>query len=206
MNILSNCYNKTMPHEFAWINEPLDYSFNSGRLTVNVPPVSDFFRDPAGDFIKDTAPYLYTLIEEDFVLTTRVNVEMISEYDSGCLMVMENEKNWAKVCYEYIKGIPTIVSVVTKNTSDDCVSSKVGPNKPYLKIQRVGNCFGFHYSLDSITWEMVRYFQMDCSEAIKVGVVAQSPIGQGCRVEFELLKLEKRMVKDVRVVDEDMTF
>ncbi|MDF2614498.1 MAG: hypothetical protein K0S71_2284 [Clostridia bacterium] len=201
MNILSNGYNKTIPQEFAWINEPLDYSFDEDRLTVNTPPASDFFRDPAGKVIKDTAPYLYAVIEGDFVLTAKVDVEMIAEYDSGCLMVMQDEMHWAKVCYEYIKGIPTIVSVVTKDTSDDCISSKVGSSKPYLKIQRAGNCFGFHYSLDGMTWEMVRYFKMNAAGAIKAGVVSQSPIGQGCRVVFEQLELEKRRVEDVRLVD-----
>lgn len=202
MNLLNNCHNKTMSNEIAWINEPLDYFFNNGHLIINAPPFSDFFRDPAGNFIKDTAPFLHIETEEDFVLTTKVNVEMIEEYDSACLMVMENAQNWAKVCYEYIKGIPTIVSVVTKDISDDCISSKIGLNKPYLRIQRSGKCFGFHYSIDSITWEMVRYFHLDCSETIKVGIVAQSPIGQGCKAEFEFMNLEKRKVKDVRVVED----
>ncbi|WP_069998507.1 DUF1349 domain-containing protein [Cellulosilyticum sp. I15G10I2] len=204
MNILSNCYNKTLPHGFAWMNEPVDYSFNENRLIVNAPPASDFFRDPAGNTIKDTAPYLYTEVEGDFVLTAKVDVEMIAEYDSGCLMVMRDEKTWAKVCYECIKDIPTIVSVVTKGTSDDCVSSKVGPCKPYLKIQKSGNCFGFHYSLEGITWEMVRYFHIDASDTVKVGAAFQSPIGQGAQVSFELLNLEKRTVKDVRVVADSL--
>jgi len=200
MNLLNNCTDKTPYNDLKWINEPLDYHFNDGNVTINVPPMSDFFRDPAGNCIKDSAPFLHIETMEDFVLTTRVNVEMIEEYDSACLMIMKNEKNWAKVCYEYIKGIPTIVSVVTKDTSDDCVSSNVGHCNPYLRIQKLGNCFGFHYSLDYITWEMVRYFYLDCSEKIKVGIVAQSPIGQGCNVKFEFVDLEIRKVNDVRVV------
>jgi len=47
---------------------------------------------------------------------------------------------------------------------------------------------------------MVRYFYLDCSEKIKVGIVAQSPIGQGCNVKFEFVDFEIRKVNDVRVV------
>jgi len=59
MNLLNNCTDKTPSNDLKWINEPLDYHFNDGNVNIKVPPMSDFFRDPAGTCIKDSAPFLH---------------------------------------------------------------------------------------------------------------------------------------------------
>lgn len=204
MNVFSNSKDKTLNNQLNWINEPAEWNFTEEILTIAVPESSDFFQDPAGISIQSTAPFLYSEVEGDFSLTTRVNVEMIEEYDSGCLMVMVDDKNWAKLCYEYINKIPTIVSVVTKNVSDDCISEKIGQVKPYLKILRAGNCFGFHYSLDAINWTLVRYFAMDAPSKLKVGVVGQCPVGKRSKVIFECFYLEAKHNNNARVVDQEL--
>lgn len=65
-------------------------------------------------------------------------------YDSVCLMLMDSHKKWAKLCYENWMDRPSIVSVVTNEFSDDCPSENIGIVKPYLKILRSRNNFGFH--------------------------------------------------------------
>ena len=58
-------------------------------------------------------------------------------YDSGCLMLMADENNWAKLCFEFNGEYATIVSVVTQNgLSDDCNSERVLVSNPYLKITK----------------------------------------------------------------------
>ncbi len=126
---------------------------------------------------------------------------MLDAYDSGCIMVMVDQKNWAKLCFELVNQIPTIVSVVTTKLSDNCVSEKIGEAKPYLRVLRAGNCFGFHYSLDAIKWTLVRFFAMDAGTKVKIGVVGQCPVGKGTKVRFESFDVELTKNSSAKIID-----
>jgi uncharacterized protein len=200
MNLFEKSFGKTLPKEFSWINEPGQWGFDdSGKLLVTAPSKADYFRHPAGLVINDSAPFLYSSFKGDFTISTRVEAEMIDEADSACLMLMLDEKNWAKICFENCYKSPSIVSVVTKNMSDDCNSDKVSIKNPYLRVTRAGNSVAFHYSLDGEFWKMVRYFCFENMPAeVKVGAVAQSPVGNGCKVSFDFLKYSPEPVKNIR--------
>ncbi|GGH09545.1 DUF1349 domain-containing protein [Paenibacillus segetis] len=201
MNLFEGSYGKSLPSSFHWLNEPSNWTFQSDHsLSVAAPAIADFFNDPSGETNKASAPYLYTLLKGDFSVVTRVSVEMKQQYDSGCLMLMADDRTWAKVCFEFFDNFPSILSVVTRNTSDDCVSSQVEVQQPYLRAARSGNCFAFHYSLDGQHWILVRYFGMDCPEEIRVGVAAQAPISEGCQVWFEHFTIVTETTGDIRNV------
>ena len=123
------------------------------------------------------------------------------QYDSGCLMVRASDTIWAKVCFEYFEEQPSILSVVTRGYSDDCVSAPVHVTKPYLRIARTGHSFAFHYSQDGEKWKLVRYFRMECPEEVQVGVVAQSPIGEGTRVTFGNVRLQQGLEGSILQVE-----
>ena len=202
MNLFDRGNKKSVLLDLKWINEPDEWRFGrKDELVINVPDSADFFRDPSGRNIKFSAPFFYMDTKEDFMLTTRVAVDMKDPYDSGCLMVMIDESNWAKLCFELIGNDPSIVSVVTKGISDDCISQKIGVAKPYLRIARSGNCFAFHFSLDAIKWTMVRYFGMNVPSELKIGIAAQCPTGRGCSAEFEFLEYSNEKVKDIKIVE-----
>lgn len=203
MNLFDSCSGQSLQAELNWINKPDNWEFDVDQaLVVSAPAAADFFIDPSGETIKSSAPFLYTKVKSDFSVVTRVSVEMKQQYDSGCLMVMADDTHWAKLCFEFFEDYPSILSVVTKNSSDDCISAKVEVTQPYLRIARAGNCFAFHYSLDGKRWELVRYFGLDCPEEIKVGVVAQSPVGDGAQVKFDLFLLADGSSGDIRTVRE----
>ncbi|GFZ92460.1 hypothetical protein GCM10008018_43590 [Paenibacillus marchantiophytorum] len=111
---------------------------------------------------------------------------------------MADENNWAKLCYEDFRGRPSIISVVTKDISDDCIGDFVGNINPFLRVSRYDNCIAFHYSLDGTEWALVRYFGMNNIQSLKVGVVAQSPVGDGCAVQFDYLHFLPNTNRDVR--------
>ncbi len=201
MNLFEKSTGRTLDVRLSWMNEPLSWEFVEESLQIDVPESADFFQDPAGVNVRSSAPFLYCEAEGDFSLTARVDVDMIDAYDSGCIMVMVDEKHWAKLCFELVNQTPTIVSVVTKNVSDDCVSEKIGTAKPYLRILRSGNCFGFHYSLDAVEWTLVRFFGMDAPRIVKIGVVGQCPVGKGTIVRFKRFDLEISSIGDARTID-----
>lgn len=174
-----------------WMNEP-SYTERgeNGELIIEAPANADFYQDPAGKHIVSSAPFLYRPVTGSFVLTTRLSASMTHKYDSGCLMLMVDDRNWAKLCFEYDGEYPTVVSVVTKDgSSDDCNSERVDVEKPYLRITRDGNCISFHYSADGELWRQIRYFGMNLPSTCLAGVVAQSPQGTGCLVKIDELTL-----------------
>lgn len=186
MNLFDRCSEKTLCPELTWMNEPEHWCFKTNHsLAIIAPSKADFFIDPSGNSVRLSAPFLYTLVSGNFTMVTRVSVEMNNPYDSGCLMIMTDARRWAKLCIEYYNNKPSIVSVVTNNYSDDCVSCKVESRNPYLRVTRAANCFTFSYSEDGHSWDMIRYFGLECPQEIKLGLVAQSPIGESCRMTFD---------------------
>lgn len=198
INIFAALKGQTLPAGFHWLNEPAKWSFSEEGLVVQAEPQTDFFRDPAGTVVKGSAHFLYTEQEGDFTLMTKVQVDMIDDYDAAVMMVMVDEENWAKLCYEYTYKKPMIVSVVTRGVSDDCNSLAVPESGIYLRVTRFDDCFAFHYSYDAKWWEMVRYFRLPSNAPIKIGVVAQSPTGDGCEVKFANLDFSRTPIRDIR--------
>ncbi|WP_199616264.1 DUF1349 domain-containing protein [Paenibacillus alkalitolerans] len=183
---MSNVLNNDMQSKLSWINEPEQWRFtDQGGIIIEAPIGADFFCDPAGKHIRSSAPFLSMPVGQSFEMTTQLTVDMQKKYDSGCLMLMADEKNWCKLCFEFNGEAATIVSVVTKDgLSDDCNSEEVQVANPYLKIRKVEDCVSFFYSADGDNWKLIRYFGMLIPSGGKAGIVAQSPQGIGSTVHF----------------------
>lgn len=182
----------------SWMNEPCEWSVRDGLLSMTAPAGGDFFNDPGSDSVVATAPFLHAVLKGDFVAVVRLSVEMAAQCDSGCLMALADESNWAKICFEYMNGAPTIVTVVTRSRSDDCNSKAIEAEAPYLRLARSGSRFAFHYSEDGESWELVRYFAMDVPDELKVGLVAQAPFADRCQATFHSFDTSEEVVADVK--------
>ncbi len=203
MNLFKDVEGKALPEQLRWFNEPVQWAFRGGELFVQAEPSTNLFNDPDKSSRENTAHYLYTTANGDFSFTARVEVDMLSMFDAACLLVKVDEDRWAKLCYENWLNEPSIVSVVTRQLSDDCPSLRIGRVKPYLRILRSGDCFGFFFSLDAQDWTVIRYFTMDVPREVKVGVVAQSPVGTGCPVHVEFFEFELKEIKTAKYVEKD---
>ncbi|MDQ0086717.1 regulation of enolase protein 1 (concanavalin A-like superfamily) [Paenibacillus anaericanus] len=189
--MINNLFILEEREKLKWKNEPMywEYTKEDG-LIMDASANADFFKDPGGKHIAESAPFLYVQVDSSFQLTTQIQVDMLHLYDSGCLMLMADDNNWAKLCFEFNGEYATIVSVVTKNgSSDDCNSERVMVETPYLRIEKNGLTISFYYSIDGQDWKLIRYFGMESSTPFIAGVVAQSPMGSGCRVNFKYLSL-----------------
>ena len=62
----------------------------------------------------------------------------------------------------------------------------------------MGNAFSFHYALDGEHFFMMRFFTLPVGETVRVGLLAQAPVGDGGARVYEKLSLEKRTVKNIR--------
>ena len=60
------------------------------------------------------------------------------------------------------------------------------------------NVFSFHYSEDGEEFYMMRYFYLPVEAAVKVGLLAQAPVGNGGVRIFENLSIEHKTVENLR--------
>lgn len=188
-------------NDLHWLNTPLHSQCASDdELAITAGTNTDWFIDPRGGVKKSDAPVaLFTPPDQNFILQARVTVDFRSTFDAGVLFVYEDETHWAKLCFEYSpQGQPMIVSVVTRELSDDCNSVPIEGNSVYLRIHHKDNTWAFHYSRDARTWHMVRYFRLGANANPQIGFSAQSPTGQGCTAVFADIKYEERVIADIR--------
>ena len=111
-------------------------------------------------------------------------------WDAGALLVWSDATHWAKLNFERAPdGPPGVYPVVTRGVSDDAVSWSVDSEAVWLRISRLGDTFAFHASGDGRTWRLVRQFLLAGPDAVRVGIEAQSPVGDGCTATFDHITL-----------------
>ena len=178
---------------------------DGGALILTSAARTDMFVDPAGTgVVPDAGRLVGTPPGGDFTLAARVTVEFASTYDAGVLLLYAGERRWAKLCFELSpQQKPTAVTVVTRETSDDCNSFEVAESGLWLRMTRSGAAWAFHASADGNWWRLLRYFSLGASGPVadglvKVGFLAQSPTGAGCTAVFDQISLRQRAPSDLR--------
>ena len=133
-------------------------------------------------------------------MQVKVSHDFRDTYDSASVMVMVDGRNWAKACFEKTDfDTHAAVSVVTRNgESDDANGCNIESNTVWMKVCRVDNSFSFHYSVDGEKFYMTRFFNLPAGETVKVGLLAQAPVGNGGMRVYEQLSIENRTVKNIR--------
>ena len=154
-------------------------------LTIVADKKTNWYVSPAGDGKWDSSNRMLFKPADDFVLSAKVTVGYHSTWDAGGLVLYANNSVWAKFGIEVTtEKKPTIVSVVTRAVSDDNNSIVVNGSSAYLKIAKAGSGIFFYESEDGHHWSIIRAFTFGENLDLRVGFSAQSPIGDGCRVEF----------------------
>jgi uncharacterized protein len=188
---------ESIPHGLFWENTPTRFSISKKQLSIVSGGKTDMFRDPNVTYNTDNAPKLLFIADEDFVLTASIEHAFASKWDGGALIIKQDSLNWVKFCFEKdYTGARRVVSVVTKNISDDCNSVGISANKVFYKVAKAGNVVTLYYSADGKRWFLVRHFQFDLSSGFRVGFLAQSPTGERCEVKFSNITYQVKKIKD----------
>jgi len=90
------------------------------------------------------------------------------------------------------------ISDISARLSDDANGCNPDGNMAWLRICRAGNAFSFHYSVDGEHFCMTRFFTLPVGDVVKVGLLAQAPVGDGGLRVYEKLTIEQRTVKNLR--------
>ena len=189
--------------EFDWIGDPAPVRVDGGAVTITAGPQTDWFNDPTGPTRLSSAPALVIPANGDLQLSATVAVDFGAMFDAGVLFVHQTDDDWAKLCFEQAPtGDPMAVSVVTRAVSDDCNGPVITDSSLRLRVSCIGDAFAFHHALvddPTNTWHMTRLFAMrDPKLPVRVGLLAQSPTGDGCRVTFSNVTLSKQTLLDPR--------
>jgi regulation of enolase protein 1 (concanavalin A-like superfamily) len=183
---------------------PSEHELRDGAIIMSGAAGTDLFVDPSGEAPQpDAGRLMGPAPEGDFTLAARVSVEFASRFDAGVLLVYADQGHWAKLCFEYSPQlVPTAVTVVTRDTSDDCNSFEVADRTLWLRVSRTGRAWAFHASTDGQWWRLLRYFALadpaKLAAEVRIGFLAQSPTGAGCRVVFDQISLRPGAPSDLR--------
>jgi hypothetical protein len=186
-----------VPHALRWENTPVSYSLNNNSLSIVAGAKTDMFRDPNVTYNTDNAPKLLFRPDPDFVLTAAIHHTFDNKWDGGALVLKNDSTQWVKFCFEKdYTGARRVVSVVTKNISDDCNSLEITSDTVYFKMAKAGNVVTLYCSENGEKWLLVRHFQFDAKPGFEVGFLAQSPTGERCAVTFSNITYKAVKIKD----------
>ena len=93
-----------------------------------------------------------------------------------------------------------MVSVVTREgRSDDANAWQIPPTGAHLRVARCGRTAALHASADGMRWDLVRYFDPGfTSPKVWVGILAQSPAGDGTTATFSDMFFRLETLDNVR--------
>ena len=162
MNLLDGLTQETLAaHGFAWDHLLRWAPLPGGGIRVAVPAVTDYFRDPAGEKTKDNGPYLWRDVTGDFVARAPRASHVRRPVRRGGILVRQDEERWAKLCFESTNfGTTAVISVVTRDLSDDANGVDLTALDVWLQICRAGDVVGMQYALDGKSWRKVRRFHL----------------------------------------------
>ncbi len=187
----------SIPHGLFWENKPAVFSAKNNEIIIVAGQKTDMFRDPNATYNTDNAPKLLFNADDNFVLTVSIEHAFNNKWDGGAIVIKQDSLNWIKFCFEKdYTGAKRVVSVVTKNISDDCNSVKIESNKVFYKVAKADNVITLYYSVEGTKWFLVRHLQFDTDKHFQVGFLAQSPTGQSCTVKFSKINYTVKKIKD----------
>lgn len=98
------------------------------------------------------------------------------------------------------QGFPTVVSVVTKQTSDDCDGPRLAQGLVWLRLYLQGEVVAFHFSEDGEFWRFARTFSLrrHPGGSVTLGLAAQAPMGAGCEAVFRSVSVSHDLITDFR--------
>jgi hypothetical protein len=172
-----------------------------GSVTISAHADTDWFFEPNGKTTRDNVPRLFRTIDASvFSFQAKVRVDFGSTYDGGTLFVRTAGGAWGKIAYEYSpQNLPTIVSVITKDTSDDADGPAHPAESVYLRIYGDGNVFAMHFSKDGKFWQFLRVFALaGHSGLLTIGFSSQSPTGSGCVARFSEVRIDHNNIGNLR--------
>ena len=176
-----------------------EYSRTETGYLLMAKPASDMVVDPITGKPVSNAVYLADDVTGDFTFSACVSHGFASTYDACCLIAYANDTLWSKACFECTEeGEHAVVTVMTDGCSDDANSVRIEGKKVWLQMCRRRNVISVQYSTDGANWIFVRILSINLPETVRLGILAQSPVGTGGEFLFEEIRLKNTAPDNMR--------
>ncbi len=174
-----------------WHNEPPVWTADDRRITMQTAPETDFWRITHSGFIGDNGHFYAQHQTGDFQVAVKISGAYNALYDQAGLMVRVDEATWIKCGVEYIDGKQHASAVVTREFSDwSMVALPENPPALWLRLTRHDITIEVAYSLDGVSYQLLRQAYLTSVPTVEVGLMGASPIGQGFPITFEDLTIQ----------------
>jgi len=196
----------TTTKETDWFNPPPppDNTDNTNQTTTASSPAS-LSNAPALVFPAPPAC--------DWQLSAKVTIHHKYLFDAGTIFIHQGPNDWCKLCFEYSpEEVPVVVSVVTRDISDDANGPPIitnnnnngnnnnNNNSINLRVSKYSSSvIAFHYSFDAGKyWTLHRAFSMRGGDPMSVGFLAKAPVGDSCTAIFLEVKFTETTLGNLR--------
>ena len=173
-----------------WLNPPPSWSIEGGRLTATTGEKTDFWQKTFYGFMRDDGHFLGIDAPDAFTVSVHVSGKFEQLYDQAGLMLRADHETWIKTGVEFTDGELFLSAVVTKGASDWSVTL---PPKPitdfWLRLTAKDGAVRIQYSLDAVTWPLLRLAAFPTNRPLQVGPMLCSPERSGLQVAFDRFML-----------------
>ena len=152
--------------KMQWFNEPESYTIKNGKLEMDVPAQTDYWRIAHYGFTVDDGPFLYTTVGGEFEAKIKVSGDYKVRFDQAGMMIRKDPSDWSVI--ELKEPIPFL----------------------WLKAVRRLDAIELYYSFDDKEYTMMRTLWMQDNCPLMVGPVAACPDGQGFKAVFSHFKVK----------------
>jgi len=183
---------KELPEGFFWFNEPAGYSCDQGLIIVTKPK-TDFWQCTHYGFRRDDGHCLFTNMSGDFGIETKAVFTPHAKYDQCGLMIRADSENWIKCSVEYEStSMNRLGSVITNGGFSDWATQDISTTLHSMcyRISKRGSDFMIEHSYNGNDWCQMRIAHLShCTDSLKIGVYACSPIGEQFECGFEYIQI-----------------
>ncbi len=173
-----------------WYNEPEQWSYSNGKLTMQVTPRTDYWRITHYGFTVDDGPFFHSERGGEFEVVVKITGDYRTRFDQMGLMLRVDEKCWIKTGIEYVDGVYNFSTVITNDFSSWSVTPIAGkPESLWIKAVRRTDAVEIFYSLDGTNYQMSNVAYLPKQKPVLVGMMAASPDGDGFKAIFEDFKI-----------------
>jgi uncharacterized protein len=167
-----------------WLNEPPVWQADDGRLRVVTGSKTDFWRITHYGFVRDNGHFYYQERAGDFTIQVKIEGKYEALYDQAGVMIRLDSANWIKAGVEYTDGLPHFSAVVTRDYSDWSVLPADSATPVWLRLTKLGAAIRIQYSMDGVSFRMLRLAYFPESGQTQVGLMCCSPEREGFEVQF----------------------
>lgn len=182
----------------TWYNEPPVFHVENDTLTVVTGAQTDFWRVTSYDFIHDNGHFFSRPVSGDFTAQLRVRAAFEELYDQAGLMVRIDARRWIKVGVEFSDGQLMMSTVLTDDKSDWAVMPAPAFGDGFwLRVTVSRGAIRVQYSIDGLTWPMLRLAPFPAAERYQVGPMCCTPKRAGLEVTFTEFGVGPALDKDL---------